>query len=204
VSIHAHPSLIGTSRLEAFSDGVLAILITIMAFQLLPPDGGRLADLRHVLPDVLAFALSFMFLGIYWNNHHHLFRATEHINSAVMWANHGLLFSLTLIPAATAWLGSHHGDTGPTALYGMIALAAGTAYWILAQCIIRANPDSEVAARIGHDRKGLMSVVLYGSGVLASFAAPYVGIGFYVAASILWIVPDRRLADVETVATTEV
>jgi uncharacterized membrane protein len=200
VSINAQQSLIGTSRLEAFSDGVLAILITIMAFQLLPPDGGRLADLRHVLPDVLAFALSFVFLGIYWNNHHHLFRATEHIDSAVMWANHGLLFSLTLIPGATAWLGSHHGDAGPTALYGMIALAAGTAYWILAQCIIRANPDSEVAARIGRDRKGLISVILYAAGIALAFVSPYFGIAFYVAASILWIVPDRRLADVEPVS----
>jgi uncharacterized membrane protein len=189
--------LIGTSRLEAFSDGVLAILITIMAFQLLPPDGGRLADLGGVVPDVLAFALSFVFLGIYWNNHHHLFRATEHIDAAVMWANLGLLFSLTLIPSATAWLGSHHGDTGPTALYGMIALAAGVAYWILAQCIIRANPHSEVAARIGRDRKAVMSVVLYGSGVGLAFVAPYAGIALYVAASILWIVPDRRLADVD-------
>ena len=197
MSTTLHPSLIGTSRLEAFSDGVLAILITIMAFQLVPPDGGSLADLRSVLPDVLAFALSFVFLGIYWNNHHHLFRATEHIDAAVMWANLGLLFALTLIPGATAWLGSHHGDTGPTALYGLISLAAGAAYWILAQCIIRANPASEVAARIGHDRKGLISLVLYAAGTGLAFVNAYAGIASYVAASILWIVPDRRLADVE-------
>ncbi len=191
------PSLIGTSRLEAFSDGVLAILITIMAFQLVPPDGGRLADLRDVVPDVLAFALSFVFLGIYWNNHHHLFRATEHIDAAVMWANLGLLFALTLIPAATSWLGSHHGDAGPTALYGLISLLAGMAYWILAQSIIRVNPDSLVAARIGRDRKGLISVVLYASGTGLAFVSPYLGLAMYVAAAVLWIVPDRRLADLE-------
>lgn len=191
------PSLIGTSRLEAFSDGVLAILITIMAFQLVPPDGGRLADLRDVVPDVLAFALSFVFLGIYWNNHHHLFRATEHIDAAVMWANLGLLFALTLIPAATSWLGSHHGDAGPTALYGLISLLAGMAYWILAQSIIRVNPDSLVAARIDRDRKGLISVVLYASGTGLAFVSPYLGLAMYVAAAVLWIVPDRRLADLE-------
>jgi uncharacterized membrane protein len=168
-----------------------------MAFQLVPPDGGRLADLRHVVPDVLAFALSFVFLGIYWNNHHHLFRATEHIDAAVMWANLGLLFALTLVPAATAWLGSHHGHAGPTALYGMIALAAGTAYWILAQCIIRANPSSEVAARIGRDRKGVISMILYGCGVVLAFVTPYAGIALYVVASVLWVVPDRRLADLD-------
>jgi hypothetical protein len=109
---------------------VLAILITIMAFQLVPPDGGHLADLRDVVPDVLAFALSFVFLGIYWNNHHHLFRATEHIDAAVMWANLALLFALTLIPGTTTWLAAHHEDSGPAVLYGLIGLAAGMAYFI--------------------------------------------------------------------------
>ena len=175
---------------------MLAILITIMAFQLVPPDGGHLADLRDVVPDVLAFALSFVFLGIYWNNHHHLFRATEYIDAAVMWANLALLFALTLIPGATTWLAAHHEDSGPAVLYGLIGLAAGMAYFVLAKCIIRANPESAVAARIGRDRKGVISVVLYAMGAGLAFVNPYVGIAMYVVVSIMWIVPDRRLADV--------
>jgi uncharacterized membrane protein len=185
---------IGSARLEAFSDGVLAILITIMAFQLVPPDGGHLADLSDRVPDVLAFALSFVFLGIYWNNHHHLFRVTDRIDAGVMWANMLLLFWLTLIPAATEWLGSHHGDSGPTALYGLICLAAGASYWLLVRRILHANPGSRMVEAIGRDRKGLASIVLYAAGAGLAFASPYAGIALFVVVSIMWFVPDRRLA----------
>lgn len=190
------PTGIGTSRLEAFSDGVLAILITIMAFQILPPDGGSLRDLGDVGPAVAAFALSFVFLGIYWNNHHHLLRATEHIDGAVMWANLGLLFFLTLIPPATAWLGEQHGEPGPAVIYGLVCLAAAVAYTVLVRTILRANPTSRIVEAIGNDRKGLVSLVLYATGSAVSAVVPYAGIALYLVVSIVWLVPDRRIAHV--------
>jgi uncharacterized membrane protein len=190
---------IGTSRLEAFSDGVLAILITIMAFQIVPPKGGSVRDLHEAGPSVAAFALSFVFLGIYWNNHHHLLRATERIDAGVMWANHGLLFVLTLIPPATAWLGDQHGEPGPAVTYGLVCLAAAVAYTVLVRAILRANPGRPIAEAIGADRKGLVSLVLYAAGAAVSAVVPYVGIAFYVVVSIVWWIPDRRIAHVPPV-----
>lgn len=184
-----------SGRLEAFSDGVLAILITLMAFHLEPPKGGRFSDLDATVPHLLAFTLSFVFLAIYWNNHHHLLRATDRIDGGVMWANMGLLFFLTLIPEATDWLGAHHGSAGPAVLYGIVGFCAGAAYTVLVRAIIRANPGSAVAIAIGRDRKGLASLVLYGVGAAVSLASSYAGLALYVVVSIMWLVPDRRLTE---------
>lgn len=188
------PAVMGAARVEAFNDGVLAILITIMAFQLVPPDGGALADLRDIVPDVLAFALSFVLLGIYSNNHQHLLRATERIDAGVMWANLALLFWLTLIPAANHWLGAHHGESGPTVLYGFVCVGAAVAYAVLVRRILSSNPGSRVVEAIGADRKGKISVVLYVTGAAMAFVSPYAGIALFVVVAIVWFVPDRRLS----------
>lgn len=184
---------LGTTRLEAFSDGVLAIIVTIMVLEIRPPGEPNLAGLRGSVPIVLAYVLSFVFLGIYWNNHHHLFRATQRITGGVMWANLHLLFWLSLIPVGTAWIGDAHDASLPAAVYGLIALMSGVAYYLLARIIVRANQDAPIAARLGHDAKGLWSLVIYAVGSALAFVDPWLAYGAFVLVSMLWLIPDRRL-----------
>jgi uncharacterized membrane protein len=188
---------VGPGRLNAFSDGVLAVIITIMALELHPPTSTNLSSLSDRVPALLIYALSFLMIGIYWNNHHHLFRATDRIDGAVMWSNHLLLFWLSLIPVATEWVGTDYKDALPAAAYGTIALAAAIAYSILVRMIMRANdPHSRVTESIGPDTKGNISVVLYVAGVGLAFLpfGPWLGYACFVAVAVIWFVPDRRLA----------
>jgi uncharacterized membrane protein len=183
----------GTARVEAFSDAVMAVIITIMAFELRAPRGASLGAVYDQLPGLLVYVLSFVFVGIYWNNHHHLLRAAERISGAAMWANLFLLFWLSLIPVVTEWLRDEYRHALPAAAYGVVALAAGFAYAILVRALIRANGrDSALAAAIGSDIKGYASLVLYATGVGLAFVSPWISYTFYVAVSVMWFVPDRR------------
>jgi uncharacterized membrane protein len=186
---------LGSERLEAFSDAVMAVIITIMAFELRPPDGATWTAVRAALPGLLVYILSFTFVGIYWNNHHHLLRAAERISGAVMWTNLFLLFWLSLIPVLTEWLAVNHGyrHALPAAAYGAVALAAGFAYTLLVRALIRANGrDSAVARAIGSDVKGYLSLVLYAAGVALAVVRPWISYALYVAVALMWFVPDRR------------
>lgn len=183
-----------TGRLEAFSDGVMAIIITIMAFGVDPPQGADLDALGEVLPSLLVFALSFALIGTYWNNHHHLLRAANRITPAVMWANLHLLFWLSLVPIVTAWVGDYYAESLPAAGYGVVSLAAAGAYWLLVRAIIAADgPDSDIARAIGSDVKGNLSVVAYLAAVGLAFVSPYISYAILVAVALMWIIPDRRL-----------
>jgi TMEM175 potassium channel family protein len=182
------------SRLEAFSDGVIAILITIMVLELKTPEGADLDALRRLLPNFLVYALSFVFLGIYWNNHHHLLHATERINGRVMWANLQLLFWLSLTPFVTAWMGQHHRAAVPTAVYGGVLLCSAIAYWILQRQIVAAQgPHSKLAALLGRDIKGNISPLIYLAGVGLAFVDPWISEALYVFVALIWFVPDRRI-----------
>jgi uncharacterized membrane protein len=181
-------------RLEAFSDGVLAILITIMVLELKVPHGEHLEDLRPLLPIFLAYTLSFIFLGIYWNNHHHMLHATERVNGKILWANLHLLFWLSLIPFATAWMGENHLAALPTAVYGGILLAAAIAYTILQNAIVAHHgPQSKLAQAVGKDRKGKLSAVLYALAIPLSFFHGGIAAGIYVLVALIWLVPDPRI-----------
>jgi uncharacterized membrane protein len=183
-------------RVEAFSDGVMAVVITIMAFGLDVPKDTTWHALAEQLPSLLVYMLSFTTIGIYWNNHHHLLRATEHINGAVMWSNLHLLFWLSLIPVTTKWVGQEHDAHLPASVYGIVALGAAVAYGILVQTIIRANGrDSPVATAIGSDLKGNVSVVLYIAGVGLAWVSPWIAYALYVAVAVVWFVPDRRFVN---------
>ena len=183
----------GTARTEAFSDGVMAVIITIMALELRAPEGATLEAVRGRLPGLLVYLLSFVIIGIYWNNHHHLLRAAERVSGAAMWANLFLLFCLSLIPVQTEWLRDEYRHPLPAAAYGSVALAAGFGYAILARALIRANgPDSAVAAAIGSDREGYASLALYAAGVGLAFVSPWIAYGCYVAVAVMWFIPDRR------------
>jgi uncharacterized membrane protein len=183
----------GTGRVEAFSDGVMAVIITIMAFELRAPRSATWVAVRHELPGLFVYMLSFVFVGIYWNNHHHLLRAADRISGGAMWANMFLLFWLSLIPVMTEWLRDQYRHALPAAAYGTVALAAGVAYWILVRALIRANGrDSALAAAIGSDVKGYASLVLYAAGVALAFVSPWISYALYVAVAIMWFVPDRR------------
>jgi len=183
-----------TGRVEAFSDGVMAIIITIMAFGVTPPQGADLDALGEVLPSLLVFALSFALIGIYWNNHHHLLGAAGRITPAVMWANLHLLFWLSLVPIVTAWVGDYYSESLPAAGYGLVSLAAAGAYWLLVRAIIGADgPDSDIARAIGSDVKGNLSVVAYVAAVGLAFVSPYISYAILVAVALMWIIPDRRL-----------
>ena len=187
-----------TGRLEAFSDGVLAVIITIMALELKAPVGAGFDGpdgLRGRIPALLVYILSFTFIGIYWNNHHHLLRAARRVTPAIMWANLHLLFWLSLIPVLTEWIGEHWKSTAPAATYGMVCLASAVAFTVLAAVIIRADgPDSPVAAVGGQSIKAQASLVLYAGGtVLAFVTIPWVAYILYAAVSVIWFIPDRRL-----------
>jgi len=184
---------VGTTRVEAFSDSVMAVIITIMAFELRPPQGAGLDAMRHQLPGVLVYILSFVFVGIYWNNHHHLLRAAHRISGAAMWANLFLLFWLSLIPVLTEWVRDEYRHALPAASYGAVALAAGLAYSILVRALIKANGrESRLARAIGSDIKGNLSLVLYAAAVALAFVSPWISYGIFVAVAVMWFVPDRR------------
>jgi uncharacterized membrane protein len=185
---------VSTGRLEAFSDGVLAVIITIMVLELHPPEGGSFHDLRPLVPKLAVYLLSFVFIAIYWNNHHHLMHVVDHVCGASLWANAHLLFWLSLTPASTAWLGPHVGDRAPVAIYGAVLLGAGFAYWVLARTLVAADgPDSRIARAIEGDVKGVLSVVAYVAGIGAAFVEPWISIGLYIAVALTWLVPDRRM-----------
>jgi TMEM175 potassium channel family protein len=184
-----------TGRLEAFSDGVLAVIITIMALELKAPVEGTFDSLKHRIPALLIYILSFTFVGIYWNNHHHLLRAARRVTPAVMWSNLHLLFWLSLIPVLTEWTGEHWKDKTPAATYGVVCLASAVAFTVLATVIIRADgKDSPVAAVGGQSIKAQASLVLYAGGtVLAFVTIPWISYILYAAVSVIWFIPDRTL-----------
>jgi uncharacterized membrane protein len=188
------PSSIGKGRLEAFSDGVIAIIITIMVLELKVPHGDSFADLLPVAPVLLSYALSFVYVGIYWNNHHHLFHAAKGITGAVMWANLNLLFWLSLVPFVTGWMGENHHTAPPVASYGVVLLMAAIAFEILAVLLARHDgPHSPLAAALGSDLKGKASVVLYIAGIALAFVSPYLSLAVYIVVAVLWFIPDRRV-----------
>ncbi len=185
------------NRLEAFSDGVLAIIITIMVLELKVPRGWELAALQPLLPVFLTYLLSFIYVGIYWNNHHHLIKAAHKVNGAMMWANLHLLFWLSLLPFVTGWMGENHFKPVPTALYGAVMLLAAIAYYILQSVIIaQEGRGSKLAVSIGRDYKGKASPVLYAIAIAASFFHPWLAGGIYVLVAFMWLIPDRRIARV--------
>jgi uncharacterized membrane protein len=184
----------GKTRLEAFSDGVLAIIITIMVLELKVPHGDSLAALKPLLPVFLGYVLSFIYIAIYWNNHHHLMHTVDHVSASILWANMHLLFWLSLIPFATAWMGENHFSAMPTALYGFILMMAGIAYWILQQAIIRSHGrDSLLAKALGTDIKGYGSIVLYAIAIPLAFYQELLADAIYVLVALLWLIPDRRI-----------
>lgn len=184
----------GKSRLEAFSDGVLAIIITIMVLELKVPHGADLASLAPLMPVFLSYVLSFLYVGIYWNNHHHLLHATRRISGAVLWANLHLLFWLSLLPFATGWMGENHFSAWPCALYGLVLLMSALAYYMLQNCIIGFEGDASLLKRaIGRDWKGKISPVIYLTAIGLSFVLAPLAMALYVLAALMWFLPDRRI-----------
>jgi len=182
------------NRLEAFSDGVIAIIITIMVLELKAPEHADLAALKPKLPVFLSYVLSFVYVGIYWNNHHHMFQCTRHVTGSILWANLHLLFWLSLFPFATAWVGQNHFEPTPTAVYGAVLLFAAIAYVILQGCIIKNQGSySILATAVGRDRKGKLSMVLYCAAILLSFVHPWISNGIFVLVAAIWFIPDRRI-----------
>jgi uncharacterized membrane protein len=188
---------VGKGRLEAFSDGVIAIIITIMVLELKVPHGEDLAALYSLIPVFISYVLSFVFVGIYWNNHHHMFHTVQHVNGPILWANLHLLFWLSLIPFTTGWMGENHFAARPVALYGIVLLMAAIAYFILAHTLVkRHGQDSTLAAALGNDFKGKASIVIYAAAVPLSFINPWISFGLYVLVAIIWFIPDRRIEKV--------
>jgi uncharacterized membrane protein len=184
----------GKGRLEAFSDGVIAILITIMILEMKIPHGTDWASLRPVLPVFLTYVLSYIYLGIYWSNHHHLWHAVKHVSGGVLWANLHLLFWLSLVPFVTGWMGENHFAALPTALYGVALWGAAVSYTILVQALIRLHGrDSTLARAIGQDRKGWLSLALYTTAIPAAWLSPWISGAAYVTVAVIWLVPDRRI-----------
>ena len=183
-----------SSRLEAFSDGVIAIIITIMVLELKVPHATEFADLKPLLPVFLSYVLSFIYVGIYWNNHHHLLHSTKHVTGGILWANLHLLFWLSLFPFTTAWMGENHLAPMPAAVYGFVLLMAAIAYYILQRAIIKLQgTDSLLAAAIGKDWKGKLSPVLYLTAIPLAFVSPWIANGLYIFVALLWLIPDRRI-----------
>ncbi len=184
----------GKTRLEAFSDGVLAIIITIMVLEMKVPHGETMAALWPLLPVFLSYVLSFVYVGIYWNNHHHMLHLVHRVSGGILWANLHLLFWLSLLPFATGWMGENHFSQGPSSLYGVVLLMAAVAYWLLQRAIIRVQgADSPLARAVGGDWKGKLSPAIYAAGIAASFGAAWLSQLFYALAALLWLVPDRRI-----------
>ena len=183
----------GKGRLEAFSDGVLAIIITIMVLEIKVPHGDSLASLKPLIPVFISYLLSFVFVGIYWNNHHHMLHASRQVNGAVLWANAHLLFWLSLVPFSTGWMGENHFAMWPVALYGFVLMMAGIAYYLLAHALIKVHgKNSNFATAIGNDFKGKISVLICALGSSLSLVNPYIGLGSYVLIAVLWFIPDKR------------
>jgi uncharacterized membrane protein len=190
---------VGKQRLEAFSDGVIAIIITVMVLEMRVPQGTDRAALRPLIPVLLSYVLSFVFLGIYWSNHHHLLQAVRHVNGRVLWANLHLLFWLSLVPFVTSWMGQSHFAAWPVALYGGVMLLAGCAYFILSRVLIAHDgKDSALAAALGADIKGKASLVLYAVAIPLSFVNRWVACGLYTVVAVMWLIPDRRIEAVLT------
>jgi TMEM175 potassium channel family protein len=182
------------TRLEAFSDGVLAIIITIMVLEMRVPQGENLATLQPLLPVFLCYALSFVYVGIYWNNHHHMLHAAKRVNGGILWANLHLLFWLSLFPFVTGWMGENHFAPVPTALYGVVLLMAGAGYWVLQRTIIAAEgADSLLARAVGKDFKGTLSLLIYAVAIPVSFLNQWISQACYVFVALMWLVPDRRI-----------
>jgi uncharacterized membrane protein len=180
--------------MEAFSDAVLAIIITIMVLEMKVPHGVEPTALRPLIPVFLSYALSFIYLGIYWSNHHHMLYVTHRVNGGILWANLHLLFWLSLVPFVTGWMGENHLAPVPTAAYGVILLLAGIAYLLLQHAILRQEgPDSTLAAAVGRDRKGKTSLLIYAIAIPAAFLHPWMAGALYVAGVLMWLVPDRRI-----------
>ncbi len=181
-------------RLEAFSDGVLAIIITIMVLELRIPHAADLAALQPLVPKLLSYAMSYVFLGIYWSNHHHMLQAVKHVDGRVMWANLHLLFWLSLTPFVTAWMGENDFAASPVAVYGVVMVLASVAYAVLARTLVRLHgSDSTLGRALGADFKGKISIVLYVAAVAAAFANRWISVALYLLVSIMWLVPDRRI-----------
>ena len=181
-------------RMEIFSDAVLAIIITIMVLEIKVPHGAELTALRPLLPVFLSYALSFLYLGIYWSNHHHMLYVTHRVNGAILWANLHLLFWLSLVPFVTGWMGEHHLAPAPTAVYGVILLLAAIAYLLLQHTILRQEgPDSTLGLAVGRDRKGKISPLIYAIAILVAFLHPWIAGALYVAGALMWLFPDRRI-----------
>lgn len=180
--------------METFSDGVIAIIITIMVLELKAPHNADLAALKPLVPILLSYVLSFIYVGIYWSNHHHMIHAVQHVNGSVLWANLHLLFWLSLVPFVTAWMGESHFARTPVALYGVVLLLASIAYFILSRRLISLHGrDSTLATAVGRDFKGLVSTALYVLAIPLAFVSPWLAGALYVAVAIIWLVPDRRI-----------
>ncbi|MGA8823841.1 MAG: TMEM175 family protein [Pseudolabrys sp.] len=187
----------GKDRLAAFSDGVIAIIITIMVLELKVPHGASWSTLAGVLPNFISYVLSFIYLAIYWNNHHHLIHTVTRVDGAILWANSHLLFWLSLIPAATAWMGENLLAPLPTAVYGVALLMPAIAYYLLQRAIVRKQgAHSVLASALGSDMKGKLSPVLYVAGIALAFIAPWLSILIYVSVAVMWLVPDRRIENI--------
>ena len=187
------------TRLEAFSDGVIAIIITIMVLELKVPHGSTLDVLAPLAPVFLSYVLSFLYVGIYWNNHHHMLHTVKHVTGPILWANLHLLFWLSLFPFATGWMGENHFEPLPSALYGVVLLMAAIAYYVLQQLIIASQgPDSLLKRAVQGDWKGRLSPLFYVTGIAAAFVSAWLSMGIFVAAALVWLVPDRRIESVLT------
>jgi uncharacterized membrane protein len=182
------------NRLEAFSDGVIAIIITIMVLDMHAPTGTTLNDLRPELPVFLSYALSFIFVGIYWNNHHHMLQAAHQVNGGVLWANQHLLFWLSLVPFTTRWMGQNPLAPAPVATYGVVLFMAGTAYYILAHSLVALHgKHSQLGTALGKDCKGVISILIYAGAIALAFVNAWLSIALYIAVALMWLVPDRRI-----------
>ncbi len=184
----------GKNRLEAFSDGVIAIIITIMVLEMKVPHGDEPAALYSLIPVFVSYVLSFVYVGIYWNNHHHLLHAVQKINGPILWANLHLLFWLSLLPFVTGWMGENYFSTWPVAVYGIVLLMAAIAYSILELALIRLQgKDSQLANAVGQDFKGKISLVIYAAAIPLSFVSRWIAFGLYVVVAVMWVIPDRRI-----------
>ena len=184
----------GKGRMEAFSDGVLAIIITIMVLEMKVPHGDTFEALKPLLPVFISYVLSFVNIGIYWNNHHHMLHAAKHVNGAVLWTNIHLLFWLSLFPFVTGWMGENHFAKWPVALYGVISFMAGVAYYFLAHCLASLHgKNSTLATALGNDWKGIISVVIYAVGIGLCFIKPWLGVTTYMLVAAMWFIPDKRI-----------
>jgi uncharacterized membrane protein len=185
---------VNKQRLEAFTDGVIAVIITIMVLDMKVPQGANFAALRSALPVFLAYALSFTNVGIFWNNHHHMLHATERINGMVLWANLFLLFWMSLVPFVIRWMDETHFAASPTAAYGVVLVLCSISYVLLERAIIKCNgPDSKLARAVGSDRKSMVSMLVYVLAISLAFARPWIAIALYVLIAMIWFIPDRRI-----------